>query len=138
MHYQGACGAALSQPRCSRLRGGVCLGQTQPRLMHAAGMKGYLHLKAQLLYATACLVAGGSFGLYLVDGWHSALPFAGGGLCGVTYQWLLQRGADAIPGGPFGETPASQSVRAPDMCCPEMCYNMRRWRQCEGRWEGLR
>lgn len=76
--------------------------QTQARILHAAGMKGYLHLKAQLLYATALLVVTGSVGAYALDGLHAALPFALGGLGGVLYQLLLQQGADAIPGGMLG------------------------------------
>lgn len=81
----------------------------EARILHAAGMKGYLHLKANLLSATASLVAGGSVGAYVVDGWHSAVPFAVGGLGGVGYQWLLQQGADSVAAsvltgrGPYGQ-----------------------------------
>lgn len=60
-------------------------------------MMDYAQLKDRLMLATSGLVIAGAGIAFTVGGWDVAAPFLGGGVGGMFYCWLLQRGVDAIP-----------------------------------------
>jgi hypothetical protein len=76
----------------------LCI-QEQAAALHSMGMMDYFELKGRLLLTTGALVATGSVISFSAGGVAAAGPFAAGGLAGLMYQYLLQQGVDAIPGG---------------------------------------
>lgn len=77
------------------------------------GMADYGQLKERLLISTAVLVCAGSGIALSTGGWDAACPFAVGGTIGIMYQWMLQKGVDAIP-APF--QPAQGDPFAQQVC----------------------
>lgn len=75
----------------------VILTKEQAATLRALGLEEYSALKGRLLATTAGLVGLGSGAMYLAAGLPLCLPFGGGGLLGLLYQWMLQQGVDAMP-----------------------------------------
>lgn len=66
-------------------------------MLREASMREYESLKLLLLGSTACMVGGGTLGLYLLGVPDIAQGFAVGGAGGFLYLLLIQRAVDQIP-----------------------------------------